>query len=56
MVEKSALGRYLICIDDELGPAIPLWTFVSVFKGNMLRIPATVLMVKPEPPCTYPFF
>lgn len=48
--------HYLICTDDKLGPAVPFWTLVSVFKGDMIRIPATVFMVKPESPCAYPFF
>lgn len=39
--------HYLVRADDKLGPAIPLWTFVSVFKGDMLGVPATVFMVKP---------
>lgn len=53
---EVSVGHYLICADDKLGPAIPLRTFVSVFKGDMLGIPAAVLMVKPEAPCAYPFF
>lgn len=39
---------YLICADNKLGPAIPLWAFVSIFKGDMVGVPATVFMVKPD--------
>lgn len=48
--------RYLICADEKLGPAIPLWAFVFIFKGDMLGVPATVFMVKPQSFCAYTFF
>ena len=48
--------HYLICADDKLGPAIPLRAFISVFKGDVLGVPAAVFMVKPESLCAYTFF
>lgn len=53
---KINITHYLLCTDDKLGPAIPFWALVSLFKGDMVRFPATVFVVKPESLSAYPFF
>lgn len=45
---KPVVGtRHLPMAKDQLGPALPLGTLVSVRKGRV-GFPATVLVVKPE--------
>lgn len=53
---KISITHYLLCTDDKLGPAIPFWALVSLLKGDMVRFPATVFVVKPESLSAYPFF
>lgn len=45
---KPAVGtRHLSVAEDQLGPALPLGTLVSVREG-CVGFPAAVLVVKPE--------
>lgn len=45
---KPAVGtRHLSMAEDQLGPALPLGTLVSVRKGRV-GFPAAVLVVEPE--------